>query len=787
VSAPWFTPVDDSAPRPRTHGVLGDRHALRVLHLGFEDPLMPGAGGGSLRTHETNRRLVGADYRVTVLTTRYPGFADGLYDGVHYVHVGYGKGRNRLTRLIGYVVGLPAAVRAHRGFDLVVEDFFPPFSSMAVPLWSGLPTVGLVQWLHAGEKARQYRLPFHLVERVAVRTHRRLIAVSVGTAERLLAMNPGAHVDVVGNGVDPALLREPPQLGRDVLFIGRLELVGKGLDLLLRAWAQACHHVDAQLVVAGSGPDEAKVRDLVRRLGISDRVRFPGWVGGREKAELLNGSRLVAVPSRQETFGMVAVEALAAATPVIAFDIPCLREVVPSDCGWLIDPFDIGAFAGQLIAVYDDAERLLRAGRRGREFAAAGFDWDLLADQQARVYDDVARERPAAAGWSAPVTARRPGVDGHLTPTTRTTGRAVMRSPSTSTAGRLSQPGAARVLSPVPRDVWREALTADRTAVPTQTPEWVDWLCRNRGFRDASRLYEFTDGRRLVLPMVSRSTAGLRVTEESMPYGFGYGGGLIAHGPTVAEIRTVLQDLTRRPVARTSLVPMPLSAGTWAGAATGAVVRVPFLAQVIDLTGGFETVWSSRYRKDTRTKVRRAERSSLDVRSGDACCVDAFAQLNRRSVLRWAQQRHQPVLLARLAERRRDRAGQLATAATELGPMCTTWSAHHAGEPVAAYATLQFGEHVIFWMSAMDRELADRTWAGYLLQSLAIEAACATGAKWFHLGESDPGSGVERFKAAFGGSSVRYDALRFERLPFTAGERRARAIAGRHFPPGGRA
>jgi Glycosyl transferase 4-like domain len=49
---------------------------VRVLHLGFEDPAMPGAGGGSVRTHEINRRLVARGHEVTVLTTRFPGCAD---------------------------------------------------------------------------------------------------------------------------------------------------------------------------------------------------------------------------------------------------------------------------------------------------------------------------------------------------------------------------------------------------------------------------------------------------------------------------------------------------------------------------------------------------------------------------------------------------------------------------------------------------------------------------------------------------------------------------------------
>jgi glycosyltransferase involved in cell wall biosynthesis len=362
--------------------------ALRVLHLGFEDPAMPGAGGGSLRTHEINRRLVADGMDVTVFTTRFPGCVDRVQDGVSYVHIGRGPSGSRMSRLLGYVLGLPAAVRRHvrnSGADLVVEDFFAPFATMAAPLWTRRPTIGVVQWLQAREKSRQYHLPLHVLERFGVRRHRRLVAVSQDTGEQLLALNPLVEVEVIGNGVDPALFDEPQQAGRDVVYIGRLEFGGKGLDLLLAAWKLVHERVDGQLVIAGEGHDEARIRREVERLGLADRVRLVGWVRGEEKARLLAGARVVAMPSRMETFGIVAVEAFAAATPVVAFSIPSLREVVPDDAGFAVEPFDVAAYAERLAQLGTNADLALTMGSEGRKFAA-GYDWDELAARQAGVY-----------------------------------------------------------------------------------------------------------------------------------------------------------------------------------------------------------------------------------------------------------------------------------------------------------------------------------------------------------------------------------------------------------------
>jgi glycosyltransferase involved in cell wall biosynthesis len=120
-------------------------------------------------------------------------------------------------------------------------------------------------------------------------------------------------------------------------------------------------------------------------------VRFVGWVRGEEKARLLAGARAVAMPSRMETFGIVAVEAFAAATPVVAFAIPSLREVVPEGAGFAVPAFDVQAYADRLQELCQDPDLAVSMGSEGRKFAA-GYDWDALAARQAEVYRAAAVE-----------------------------------------------------------------------------------------------------------------------------------------------------------------------------------------------------------------------------------------------------------------------------------------------------------------------------------------------------------------------------------------------------------
>jgi glycosyltransferase involved in cell wall biosynthesis len=382
--------------------------ALRVLHLGFEDPTRPGAGGGSRRTHEVNRRLAADGVDVTVLCAAYPGARAHRSDGVLYRPLGRRVlGRRTLGREVhpflaqlGYFAIVVATlwwqVRRYSP-DVVVEDFAAPFSSVAVPRLTRVPVVGVVQWLFAAQKARQYHLPFHRVESYGLASHRHLVAVSHDLAAELRERNPRAEVTAVPNGVEPREEPGPEVLPRpartQVVFLGRLEIEQKGLDLLLHAYSRVADRVEADLWLAGDGPDADRVRDLARHRGVADRVHLLGSITGARRFDLLAEARLVVVPSRYETFGMVAAEALSVGSPVLAFDIPCLAELVTPAVGRVVPEGDVAAYADALAALAGDPTTCRELGEAGAA-SVAHLDWDRIAAAQLAVYR-------AAAGAAA--------------------------------------------------------------------------------------------------------------------------------------------------------------------------------------------------------------------------------------------------------------------------------------------------------------------------------------------------------------------------------------------------
>ncbi|HEY3941210.1 MAG TPA: amino acid adenylation domain-containing protein [Acidimicrobiales bacterium] len=357
----------------------------RVLHLGYEDPRRSGAGGGSVRTHEINRRLA-ADFDITVVCARYRGSRPRCEDGVQYRHVGLPGGY--FSELLAYFACIPLALARHRS-DLVVEDFGAPFSSVAVPWLTRRPVVGVVQWLFAAEKSRQYHVPFSAVERLGVRSHDRLIAVSGELGQVLARRNPRALVSVVANGLDEVAFEPPPATDRrDFAYLGRLEVAQKGLDLLLDAYARIAGDVEQDLVLGGDGPDRDQLEAMVAERGLTGRVRFAGRIAADARFAWLAAADLVVMPSRYETFGMVAAEAMAMQTPVVAFDIPCLRELVDGGVGVLVPAYDVAAYAEALRSLALDPVRRRSLGQRGPA-RVTPLRWATMAERQAAIYREA--------------------------------------------------------------------------------------------------------------------------------------------------------------------------------------------------------------------------------------------------------------------------------------------------------------------------------------------------------------------------------------------------------------
>jgi glycosyltransferase involved in cell wall biosynthesis len=281
---------------------------------------------------------------------RIAGYLGRLRPGILHTHLVHADVYGQLT---GALTGIPVRVSTKHGFNEFREN-------------------------------RGFALGDRAIASLA-HTH---IAISRGLAKYLEEVEgfDGSSFEIVHYGIEPdgvprAYAPDVPRL----LCVGRLIPI-KGHIVLLRAFAQARRQVPSlRLDIAGRGPLEPALRALAKELGIQDGVRFLGYVAPIQRA--IEDAAAVVVPSMGEGFGMVALEAMERARPVIAAEIGGLGELVEDGVtGYLVPPGEAEPLADAIVAVASDLPRAAELGEAGRRRALEEFLQDRCTDRTEALY-----------------------------------------------------------------------------------------------------------------------------------------------------------------------------------------------------------------------------------------------------------------------------------------------------------------------------------------------------------------------------------------------------------------
>jgi glycosyltransferase involved in cell wall biosynthesis len=281
----------------------------------------------------------------------------------------------------------PLAYQRLGGCDLVVEvcNGMPFFA----PAWSRRPMVCLVNHVHTELWDVRLPRPLSTVGRYTESVlmpwaHRKnlFLTVSSSTAAALaeLGVRPD-QIRQVCNGVEPPQPLTPRSPEPLFLALGRLTDY-KRIDLLLRLWDRVRHVVGGQLVIAGDGPERARIEALA-----GPGVVVRGRVSEEEKHRLLCSAWMLLHPAMIEGWGIVIVEAAIRGTPGIGFDVPGLRDsVVDGETGLLVR--NEGQFASAWASLALDHRTREILGRNARE-RALRLHWSAAVEGFAQVADEA--------------------------------------------------------------------------------------------------------------------------------------------------------------------------------------------------------------------------------------------------------------------------------------------------------------------------------------------------------------------------------------------------------------
>jgi D-inositol-3-phosphate glycosyltransferase len=420
----------------RAHGRQPRRIAMLSVHTSpLDQPGTGDAGGMNVYVAETARRLAERGTEVEIFTRATSRSSVGtveLAPGVLVRHVVAGPfeglSKNDLPgQLCAFAAGvLRVEARQDPGwYDLVHSHYWLSgqvgrltADRWHVPLVHSMHTMAKVKNLTLAEGDTPEPLGRVLGEEQVVTAADRLVANTDAEALQLADLYAAdlARVAVVPPGVDLGVFTPRvrggrigarrrlglPVDGQILLFVGRIQPL-KAPDVLVRAVAEMLAadpgRRDRLTVVVLGGPSGTglekprALQDLAADLGLADVVCFRPPVGRTELADWYRAADLVAVPSHSESFGLVAIEAQACGTPVVAARVGGLRTaVVDGVTGLLVDGHDARDWAHALTGLLDEPLRRRRMGAAAAA-TATRFGWDATVDALLGVYEDALGDR----------------------------------------------------------------------------------------------------------------------------------------------------------------------------------------------------------------------------------------------------------------------------------------------------------------------------------------------------------------------------------------------------------
>ncbi|MEV0157652.1 glycosyltransferase family 4 protein [Micromonospora sp. NPDC050686] len=372
-----------------------------VLFLNWRDTRNPEGGGSEVYVERIAAELVRRGHRATLLCATHTAGAaeETTADGVRILRRG-GRHTVYLRAALVYLagaVGLGPLSRRHGGRpDLLVDvGNGLPFLSA---LYARRPVIALVHHVHREQWPVVLghwlaRFGWWVESWLAPRVYRRCQYVTVSAATRrelaTLGVDP-ERVAVVHNGTPDMSVGPVPRSPRPSLVVlGRL-VPHKQVEVALRAVAELAGELPGlTLTVAGQGWWESQLREVAAELGITDRVRFTGFVSDVEKRELLASAWVALTPSLKEGWGLTIVEAGAVGTPTVAFrGAGGVEEaLVHGETGLLAD--DVEDFVAQVRRLLTDDAYRSAMGDAARRHAGR-FTWPVSGEKFAALVSRAA-------------------------------------------------------------------------------------------------------------------------------------------------------------------------------------------------------------------------------------------------------------------------------------------------------------------------------------------------------------------------------------------------------------
>lgn len=310
----------------------------RILIVNWQDIKNPQAGGAELHLHEVAKRMIQNGMQCILYVSRFKGAPTSeVIDGIEIYRRGVRWNFNFVVWL-----SIRKWIRLHNP-DLVIDDSNKiPF---LLPWLCAKPVLVRIHHLFRTTIFREASfltgLYVYALEFLGIRSWRKcsVVTVSPSTQSELISLGV-PRVRVALNGVDGSQYFKSSadeKQNFNLLYLGRIKKY-KGIDTLIDSVLKLQNKFpEVKLIIAGEGDDLPRLREKVKDISAQETVIFKGYVKDSEKRKLYNQAVLLLNSSHKEGYGLTTIEANACGTPVIAADVPGLRDSIKNgETGFLV-------------------------------------------------------------------------------------------------------------------------------------------------------------------------------------------------------------------------------------------------------------------------------------------------------------------------------------------------------------------------------------------------------------------------------------------------------------------
>lgn len=366
--------------------------SMKIFVINWQDIRNPMGGGAEVHCHEIFRRIVAMGHSVTQLSCGFEGAPESeIIDGIQVVRIASRNTFNFHVRSYyeKHVRGV--------GYDVVVDDINKiPFFT---PRFVKEPIVAIAHHFFGSSIYREtdpFRAGYVAGSEQLIRfvyKNTRFAAVSESTRSELVRKGiPMKNIFIVRNALNheqfPMAVTEKESVPV-VTYFGRMKKY-KSPDHLIRAFAEVKkRHATAQCWFMGSGDYTPALQTLARSLGVESDVTFHGRVTDEQKAHLLARSWCMVNTSMKEGWGITNIEANACGTPVIAANVPGLRDSVSDQQSGLLYPYgNTSVLATMIERIFTDTALRERLSAGAVQWARS-FSWDTEARNMLQILESA--------------------------------------------------------------------------------------------------------------------------------------------------------------------------------------------------------------------------------------------------------------------------------------------------------------------------------------------------------------------------------------------------------------